>query len=261
MDTLVYIVSKLVGALVRPETWLVTGMALALLGLIFRRLRMAGFVLGLTFVATLLVAIFPIGELLLQPLEARYPTNPLLQKVDGIIVLGGGEDPAKSAFWGQPQLRESAERYTAALELARRFPQAQVLFAGGKGQLRDLAGGGVTEGSIAQEFFTAQGLAPERLLLEQESRNTSENATRSFTLAQPQPGQTWVLITSAFHMPRSMHAFTQAGWPELVAYPVDYRSGNFVDGTGWDLAENLRVLNTALKEYVGLLVYGGWSSD
>ena len=256
MDTLVYILSKLVGALLRPESWLIIGMGLALLALLRRRLRMAGFLLGLTFSATLLVAVFPLGELLLQPLEARYPSNPLLAQVDGIIVLGGGEDPSKSAFWGQPQLREGAERYTAALELARRYPQAQVLFAGGKGQLRDLAGGGVTEGSVAQAFFTAQGLAPERLILEQESRNTSENALHSLALAKPQPGQTWVLITSAFHMHRALASFTQAGWPALVPYPVDYRSGSFAGGTGWDLAENLKVLNTAVKEYAGLLASG-----
>jgi len=261
MDTLIYIISKLVGALVRPESWLIIGMGLALLALLLRRLQLAGFVLGLTFCATLLVAIFPLGELLLQPLEARYPANPPLEQVDGIIVLGGGEDPAKSVFWGQTQLREGAERYTAALELARRFPQAQVLFAGGKGQLRDLAGGGTSEGSVAQAFFSAQGLAPGRLLLEQESRNTIENASHSFALAQPKVGQNWVLVTSAFHMPRAMHAFSRAGWPGLVAYPVDHRSGKFVDGIGWDLADNLRVLNTALNEYVGLLVYGGWRRD
>ena len=261
MDTLIFIISKLVGALVRPESWLIIGMGLGLLALLCRRLRIAGFVLGLTFSATLLLAIFPLGELLLQPLETRYPANPALERVDGIIVLGGGEDPAKSAFWNQPQLREGAERYTAALELARRFPQAQVLFAGGKGQLRDLDGGGVSEGSVAQAFFEAQGLQPSRLLLEQSSRNTSENAQNSFALAQPQPGQTWVLVTSAFHLQRAMHSFSKAGWSGLVPYPVDYRSGKFVDGIGWALADNLRVLNTALTEYVGLLVYGGLDDD
>lgn len=256
MDTLLFIISKLVGALIRPESWLIIATGLALLALLLRRLRLAGFVLGLTFIATVLLAIFPLGELLLQPLEARYPTNPPLEQVDGIIVLGGGEDPPKSAFWGQPQLREGAERYTAALELARRFPQARVLFAGGTGQLRDLAGTEVTEGSVAQAFFTAQGLAPERLVLEQASRNTSENASHSFALVQPQAGQTWVLVTSAFHMPRAMSNFERAGWSGLVAYPVDYRSGSFAEGTGWDFAENLKVLNTAVKEYAGLLVNG-----
>jgi uncharacterized SAM-binding protein YcdF (DUF218 family) len=123
---------------------------------------------------------------------------------------------------------------------------------------RDLAGdsaGEITnEASVARVFFAAQGIDEGRLLLEQRSRNTAENAALSLALAQPQPGQTWLLVTSAFHMPRALNGFHQAGWPELLAYPVDYRSGRFIDGIGWDLAENLRVLNTALHEYVGLFV-------
>lgn len=256
-----FVFGKLVGGLLRPESWLIFSMGLVLLALRFHRQRTACWLLGLTFGATLLLAIFPLGEVLMRPLESRYPTNPPLQQVDGIIVLGGAEDAEKTAVWGPPQLHEGAERFTAALALARRFPQAQVLFAGGNSQLRDLAGGGVTEGSVAQAFFLEQGLEPARLLLEQESRNTGENAHNSFVLAKPQAGQTWVLVTSAFHMPRALHTFTQTGWTGLAPYPVDYRSGNFIDGIGWELAENLQVLNIAVKEYLGLLVYGGWRSD
>jgi uncharacterized SAM-binding protein YcdF (DUF218 family) len=137
MDTLVFIISKLMAVTLKVETWLLLGMALALLGLLMRRLRLAQGLLSATLLATLLLAVLPLGGLLLQPLESRYPANPTLTRVDGIVILGGGEDAAKSRFWGQPQLREGAERYTAALALARRFPQAQLVFAGGSGQLRD----------------------------------------------------------------------------------------------------------------------------
>ena len=140
--------------------------------------------------------------------------------------------------------------------MARFYPQAQLAFTGCRGRLRDLGEHSGSEGSVAQAFFAAQGLDEQRLMLEQRSRNTAENAAFSLALAQPQPGQTWLLVTSAFHMPRAMHEFRKAGWPELLPYPVDYRSGRFVDGIGWDLAENLRVLNIALHETVGLLVSG-----
>jgi uncharacterized SAM-binding protein YcdF (DUF218 family) len=256
MDTLVFIISKLVAAAIRVETWLLLGMGLALLGLLTGRLRVARVLLAGTLLATLLLAVFPVGGWLLQPLESRYPANPQPGRVDGIVLLGGGEDAAKSRFWNQPQLREGGDRFTAALELVRRYPQARLVFAGGSGKLRDLAGPLASEGSVAQVFFAAQGLEEGRLLLEQCSRNTAENAALSLALAQPQAGETWLLVTSAFHMPRAMHAFHQAGWPEMQPWPVDYRSGRFVDGIGWDLAENLRVLNTALNEYVGLLVSG-----
>jgi uncharacterized SAM-binding protein YcdF (DUF218 family) len=261
MDKFLFIVGKLVGVLIRPESWLIFGMGLALLALLGKRQRIACWLLGLTFAGTLLLAIFPLGDLLMRHLETRYPSNPPLHNVEGIIVLGGAEDAGKSAYWGQPQLREGAERYTVALELARRFPKARVLFTGGSGELRDLAGGGVSEGSVAQAFFLAQELDSARLLIEHVSRNTSENARNSLVLAQPKVGQTWVLVTSAFHMPRALHGFTQAGWAGLVPYPVDYRSGSFTAGIGWELAEHLKVLNTAVNEYAGLLVYGGWRGD
>jgi uncharacterized SAM-binding protein YcdF (DUF218 family) len=257
MDTLIFIISKLVGALIRPETWLLLGLAGGFVALLLGRLRLARRVAGATLVATLLLAVFPFGEVLLRPLESRFPANPVLTQVDGIVVLGGAGDAQKSAHWDQPQLLEGAERYTAALALARQFPEAQLVFAGGSGLLADFSGRDLPESLVAAAFFHAQGLDASRLLLEERSRNTLENARFSLPLAQPQAGQRWLLVTSAFHMPRALHAFEQAGWPPLVAYPVDYRSGRFADGIGWNLAKNLDLLNIAVKEYVGLLVHGG----
>ena len=114
---------------------------------------------------------------------------------------------------------------------------------------------GVAWGPLGTAFFLAQGLAPERLLFERASRNTAENAALSLALVQPGEDETWVLVTSAFHMPRSLASFEAAGWTGLVPYPVDYRSGGFGDGIGWDLARNLLTLNTAVREYIGLVAY------
>jgi uncharacterized SAM-binding protein YcdF (DUF218 family) len=191
----------------------------------------------------------------LQPIERSYPLSPSLDQVDGIIVLGGGEDPRSSAFWGQLQLQEGGERYTAALALTLRFPQARLLFTGGSGALRDLAGAETSEADMAGRFFLEQGIAPERLLLEGQSRNTAENARLSLALATPVSGETCVLVTSAFHMPRAMRSFEAAGWTGLIPWPVDYRTSAFTDGIGWNLADNLQVLNTAVREQVGQIVY------
>jgi uncharacterized SAM-binding protein YcdF (DUF218 family) len=256
MNTVLFVISKLVGALIRPESWLILGMSLGLLALLRGYLRSARIVLGITFGATLLLAIFPFGELLLRPLESRYAANPLLEEVDGIVVLGGAADRPKSDVWGQPQLLEAADRYTAAVELAQRFPKARVVFTGGGSRLGFLSGESLAESGVAQAFFLGQGLDAGRLQLEGSSRNTNENAIYSLAVAQPRAGQTWVLVTSAFHMPRALHAFEKAGWPPLVPWPVDYRSGRFADGIGWNLAKNLDLLNIAVKEYAGLVVSG-----
>lgn len=255
MDTLFFIASKLIGALLRPDTWIIVALAVVVLALLFNRRRLALWVGSITLAVLVALAIMPLGDLLLQPIERTYPAEPALGQVDGIIVLGGGEDARASAFWGQMQLNEGGERYTAALALAKRFPEARLLFTGGSGALRDLAGAEASEADMAGRFFHDQGVSPERLLLEGQSRNTAENARLSLALAAPAQGETWVLVTSAFHMPRAMRSFETAGWTGLVPWPVDYRTSAFKDGTGWNLTRNLLVLNTAIREQVGQIAY------
>ena len=255
MDTVFFIASKLLGALLRPDTWIIIALAIVVLALITQRRRLAVWVGGLTLFTLVTLTIIPLGNLLLQPIERSYPVNPSLSQVDGIIVLGGGEDARASVYWGQMQLNEGGDRYAAGVALARRFPDARLLFTGGSGALRDVAGAAVSEASIAERFLLEQGIDPERLLLESRSRNTAGNASLSLTLANPSADETWVLVTSAFHMPRAMRSFEAAGWSGLVAWPVDYRTARFTDDIGWDLTRNLQVLNTAIREQVGQLAY------
>jgi len=255
MDTVFFIASKLIGALLRPDTWIIIALAIVVLALLTQRRRLAILVGSLTLVALVTLAILPVGNLLLQPIERSYPANPPLSKVDGIIVLGGGEDARASAYWGQMQFNEGGDRFAAGIALARQFQDAQLLFTGGSGALRDLGGTAVSEASIAERFFLDQGIDPERLLLEGRSRNTAENASLSLALANPSANETWVLVTSAFHIPRAMRSFEAAGWTGLVAWPVDYRTSRFTDHIGWDLTGNLQVLNTAIREQVGQLAY------
>lgn len=255
MDTLFFIASKLIWAFIRPETWLVLGLAWGCVLLARQKTLAARRVLVVTLAAMVSIAVLPLGELLIRPLETLYPANPALTRVDGIIVLGGGEDAHRSTYWDQVQLNEGAERFTAALALARHFPMAKIVFTGGSGSLRDALGDGISGSTVAKRFFSEQGISARRLILESASRNTAENARLTFALVQPKPGQIWVLVTSAFHMPRAMRSFERVGWTGLIPYPVDYRSGRFVDDIGWDLAKNLKTLNIAVKEYVGLLIY------
>ena len=99
------------------------------------------------------------------------------------------------------------------------------------------------------------GLPPERMLFEDRSRNTSENARLGHALAAPGPGERWALVTSAFHMPRALRSFAAAGWEGVVPVPADFRSRAWADGMGWNFHRNLGLLNTALREAVGRLAY------
>jgi uncharacterized SAM-binding protein YcdF (DUF218 family) len=255
MDTVIFIISKVVGAFLRPDTWIILVLAMSMLALVRGRQRVAA-VLGLGLLcATITLAILPIGSLLLQPIERSFPNNPPLDAVDGVIILGGGENARASAYWEQMQLNEGGDRFAAGVILAQRFPNAKILFAGGSGLLRDVRGNLVSEASVAEAFLLDQGLAADRLLLEGRSRNTTENARLSLELVRPVPSETWVLVTSAFHMPRAMRSFEAAGWPKLIAWPVDYRTSRFSDEIGWDLTGHLQTLSTAIREWVGIVAY------
>lgn len=255
MDTAFFIASKLIGGLLRPDTWIVIALGLIVLALLTQTRRLALWISSSSLAALIALAVMPLGDLLLKPIERTYPAQPPLGRVDGIIVLGGGEDARAGAYWGQMQINEAGDRYTAALALARQFPKARVLFTGGSGELRDLGGAATSEADMAGRFFRDQGIAPDRLLLEGDSRNTAENARLGIALASPAPDETWVLVTSAYHMPRAMRSFEAAGWTGLVPWPVDYRTSDFADGMGWNLTRNLLVLNTAIREQVGQFAY------
>ena len=150
-------------------------------------------------------------------------------------------------------LNEAAERMTAMAELARRYPQARIVFSGGSGRL---ILEGVSEASLAARLFESFGIAKERITLEDKSRDTLENARFTKELVQPKPGERWLLVTSAHHMPRSVGLFRAEGFA-VEAYPVDYRTRGAIDLLRFfsTVGDGLRRTDTATREWVGLFVY------
>ena len=167
----------------------------------------------------------PLPDAALRQLEAQYPATSADQDWSayaGVIVLGGALEPAY--VWtvpGQSALNDAAERMTEVLPLLRHQPQLKVLFTGGEGEL---FANGLSEAERARLFFRGQGLSPDKLLLESASRTTYDNAVMSKLIPGVDATKPWLLLTSAFHMPRAMAAFQKAGWP-VTAYPVDFRTG------------------------------------
>ena len=255
MDTAFFILSKLIGLALQIETWLVIGLVVSLVAGRFARPRLGRWSGRVTLAALLTVGIFPIGEVLLRPLESEFPPRAAPEQIDGIVVLGGVEDQRATAAWREPQLNEAAERLTAAAALAIAHPEARLVFSGGSGRLRNTVLGQPKIPSVAVDFFVSLGIAPNRITWEDQSRNTAENARFSYEVAAPASGETWVLVTSAFHMGRALASFEAAEWSQIIPLPVDYRTGSFSDGIGWNLAGNLEVLNIAIKEWVGRLAY------
>ena len=249
MDTAFLILSKLVRLGLMVETWLALGLATGVWAAARGRARLARLLCSAMLIALVSVAALPLGDLLLRPLEAEYPPRAAPDQIHGIVVLGGVEEPHTSSAWGTPQVNDAAERLTSAAALARAYPEARVVFSGG-------TSGGPDAPSVAVDLLVSLGVQPARITWERQSRNTSENARRSFEVVRPAPGQTWLLVTSAFHMGRALASFEAAGWPAMTPHPVDYRTGAFAFGIGWNLADNAKKLNLATKEWLGRLVYG-----
>jgi uncharacterized SAM-binding protein YcdF (DUF218 family) len=228
---------------------LLAGLIAAMIG----RRRLAATVSVLAFLILALSAWTSLGAMMLNPLEERFPRPPLPDKVDGIVVLGGGFEGAINLARGGYELNAGGDRMVETAVLARRFPQAKVVVSGGTGELF-LDGEG--DAATAPRLLTALGVASERLILENKSRNTYENAVFTKALVTPRPGETWLLVTSAFHMPRAEALFDKAGFATLP-WPVDYRTSGR-EGIGLfrdNPADSLQATTMAIREWIGLFAY------
>lgn len=181
----------------------------------------------------LILAFTPFASWMLRPLDERFPqpTAAQVASAPGIIVLGGPVRLSISMKRPGIALSGAAERYTEAFRLARAYPNKVVAFSGGTGSLLNQD---VKEGPFARVLFTeAGGVEDYRLVIDEESRTTADSPGRlAALLPKTAPKEGWLLVTSAWHMPRSVGVFEAAGW-QVVPYPVDYRtqpSGRVVSG-------------------------------
>jgi uncharacterized SAM-binding protein YcdF (DUF218 family) len=195
----------------------------------------------------------PLSKILFHVLESRFPPwNASGPAPTGFIILGGAIDPDISAAHNEVALTDAAERLTVVAELARRYPSARIIYTGGNASLF----GGPLEATYAAQLLTSFGIPPQRLEIESRSRNTLENALYTKAMIAPKPGERWVMITSAFHMPRAMAAFRGVGF-DIEAFPVDWQTGDgsdllwpfrsFVGGLGFT--------DVVARELLGLLSY------
>ncbi|MFT0861053.1 YdcF family protein [Ancylobacter sp. G4_0304] len=247
--------SKIFWAIAVPSTFL-TFVALLGVVLLLCRLRRTG--LSLICVGLVGLVVFGLGapgRAMMVPLENRFPIFVDDGKpVHGVVVLGGGELPLVTQARGQATFQEAGERITALADLARRYPDARVVFSGGNGELVPSAR--MSEADVVRMALPQLGISVERVSFESRSRNTAENAAFSRDLVDPKPGERWLLVTSAYHMPRAMGCFRVADF-DVTAYPVDFRTTGHPRWTEpfRNVAEGLAFTDLALREWVGLAVY------
>ncbi len=249
-----FTLSKLLGFFALPSNALISIGLVGLVLLCTRYTRLASWLVVTSLVLIAVAGLSPLGNALILPLEQRFPPwDSSRGAPDGIVLLGGMITPDVSSARGTVALNEAAERITATAELARRYPDARIIMTGGSSALIFDEG---TEAVFAVQQLEALGVAHERITAEEQSRNTIENAVFSRLVANPKPGERWLLVTSAFHMPRAMAVFRAAGFP-VEAYPVDWRTRGPVDMVRpfVSLSDGLRRTDTAVHEWVGLFAY------
>lgn len=248
-----FIISKLLEAASSPSALVSGALVLGLLLGIARWRRSAWTLVAVSAVGVIIFGALPTGRLALRVLENRFPAAALPPSVDGIVMIGGAVDVHLTHARGQPSLNEAGERVTSTMALMTRYPSARVILSGGGADVLDSEP--LTEAKVAEELLVEMGAPAARLELEEHSRTTCENATESRALANPQPGQAWVLVTSASQMPRAMACFRAAGFV-VLPYPVDFRSqGTTADFAPMNVAQGLAEADLAAHEWLGLLTY------
>lgn len=249
-----YVASKILIVLVQPSSllWIMIALGFVLAWRGRQRIGVGFAVAGLAGMAV--AGLTPVGNALVLPLEARFPAcvedgN----TVDGIVMLGGAEDAWVSQGRGALELNESAERITETLRLALRHPRARIVLTGGSGALFE---GGIEGMSAIARFLTDAGVSRDRIALETQARNTWQNAINSKSLMAQKPGERWLLVTSAYHMPRAVGVFRRVGL-DIVACPVDYRLRGREDLGRWfgSIPAGLQRVDLGFKEWVGLVAY------
>jgi uncharacterized SAM-binding protein YcdF (DUF218 family) len=228
--------------------------------MVFRR-PSGAIVSAVASIALVTAALSPLGNMLLTPLEQRFPEMRFPdQGIDGIIVLGGSYDTRIHGYMNTILLQEDSDPMAVIPDLALRYPKAQIVFSGGT----DPSSPGPSEAAIAKRYFVSFGIAADRISIEDRSLTTEEDAQFAAALIHPTPSSRWLLVTSAYHMPRAMGAFRKAGF-NVIGFSVGLRTH------GWEelwwpartATDNLRRMDIAVVEWLGLLTYrlSGYSDE
>jgi len=260
MDTIFFVLSKLVQFCIEPLNWVIIFVFLSLLFMSLRKPQLCKRFLLLALTDLLIVGWLPTSEIFLRALEDSVPKVTLAQMserdFDGIIILGGAiEGGVIAADRGEVSIYSSAERVTKAFELIRQYPDLPFIFSGFSGRLSPK---GMSEADAFKRLIAEQGLPEKNAHYEKQSRNTYENVLLTkpiiLELEAHEPSKPWLLITSASHMYRSLKIFQKQGIA-VIPVPVDYQTSHSLRWGKFDLEDGMQNWNKFMHEGIGLLAY------
>ncbi|HUX79007.1 MAG TPA: YdcF family protein [Alphaproteobacteria bacterium] len=187
--------------------------------------------------------IVPIGLWTIEHLENRFPKiQSIPPDTKGMILLGGSFDKVTTLARGETAYNLTGGRFFQFIELAKEYPQLQLVFTGTPFEVE-----------TAKRGFKALGLDPNSVIFEGSSKDTRENAAKTASLLKPMPQEKWILITSAYHMPRSVGLFRKAGF-NVIPFPLDYHSpGNYEPWLFIGLTLNFNAWQASSREWLGMI--------
>ncbi len=250
-----FYLSKFLWFLVDPGNLLLICMIIVMILSLLRRLKLVIIFLGSVIFSLCFIILFPLDNLLIRDLENRFTNSKRLPaKVDGVIVLGGTVDQFISASRGKISINGSVERIFEFARLSKLYPNAKLVFTGGSGVIGKQY---LKEADFIKPIFESLSINTKKIIYENNSRNTYENAVFSKKIVKPTPREKWILITSAFHMPRAVGVFRASGW-NVIPFPVDYMTEkSFKFNPSLNLRNSLNGVSLVLHEWLGLLFYWG----
>ena len=205
----------------------------------------------------ILFSLFPIGKKLTNTLENKYITSILPENYDYIIVLAGGEEINTTFITNKLNLNSASERLIASVKLANKKKDSKIIYLGGSGLLKN-DNSNKNEANVAKLFFKDINFDLKRVIFIDNTRNTIENL-KEFKKLNLQNEHNPILITSAFHMKRSLLISEKLDL-NLIPYAVDFRS--FEDAgidnllnyyQRFSIVGNLQSINLYFREFLGII--------
>jgi uncharacterized SAM-binding protein YcdF (DUF218 family) len=244
--------NEILWTLLQPSLLLVFLVALALVTNWLRWQTLSASLLTIFLLLLAAVLQLPLSEWLGAPLEDRVARVPLPDRADGIVVLGGGVEWGVARERGALGLNAAGERVAMGAALAQRYPDAHLIVTG---SFADAFANDYRTAPNDTSLFFGPHFAGRRISYLGAARSTYEDALLALDAAAPRPGETWLLVTSAWHMPRALATFRALGWDPLPVM-VDYRStGQLLFEPNWDVSGTRADLDRLVREWGALEVY------
>ena len=247
--------SKILWAYFNPVNILLYLLLIVIFLSFFTKKKLFKFLNVITLFLFITIIILPTGKYFFWKLEKSYsiPKN-LPNKVDGILILGGGMNEHLTHQYQQINLNNNVDRLTESILLIKKFPDAKVVFSGGIATFKKPK---LTGAEVAKMFYERMGVDVDKIIFEDKSRNTYENFIFSKKYIVNNSNEKWLLITSASHMKRAMSIAKKLKL-DFLPYPVDfYLEKDFLLDEWYraNYSENIEYFKLASYEYLGLIVY------